>query len=190
MDTGELISYEPATGAELWRGQHGNVDEIVARSRRAWPAWAAQPLSTRMELVRRFANEVRKDAEKLATVIARETGKPLWEARTEVESVVNKVEISIRAYAERTAQRKLDNANALLSGLEELIDAQNDKILKAGGPQLKNPLRETVTPEDRQAYADAESTARQNRVGLWQDSQPVPPWSYRRAAKEQAQTPR
>ncbi|MEY4055399.1 MAG: succinylglutamate-semialdehyde dehydrogenase, partial [Pseudomonadota bacterium] len=49
-------------------------------------------------------------AEKLATMIARETGKPLWEARTEVESVVNKVEISIRAYAERTAQRKLDNA--------------------------------------------------------------------------------
>jgi len=106
----ELISYEPATGAELWRGSHGNVDEIVSRARRAWPAWAAQPLSTRMELVRRFANEVRKDSDKLATMIARETGKPLWEARTEVESVVGKVEISIRAYAERTAQRKLDNA--------------------------------------------------------------------------------
>ncbi|MEY4473434.1 MAG: succinylglutamate-semialdehyde dehydrogenase, partial [Pseudomonadota bacterium] len=85
MGTGELISYEPATGAELWRGKHGNVDETVARARRAWPAWAAQPLSTRMELVRRFANEVRKDAEPLATMIARETGKPMWEARTEVE---------------------------------------------------------------------------------------------------------
>ena len=45
-------------------------------------------------------------------------------------------------------------------------------------------------PEDRQAYADAEAMARQNRVGLWQDSQPVPPWSYRRAAKEQAHTTR
>ena len=110
MSTGQLISYEPASGVELWRGNHGNVDEIVARARRAWPAWAAQPLSTRMELVRRFANEVRKEAEQLATMIARETGKPLWEARTEVESVVGKVEISIRAYAERTAQRKLDNA--------------------------------------------------------------------------------
>jgi len=110
VSTAELISYEPATGAELWRGKHGNVDDIVGRARRAWPAWAAQPLSTRMELVRRFANEVRKDSEKLATMIARETGKPMWEARTEVESVVNKVEISIRAYAERTAQRKLDNA--------------------------------------------------------------------------------
>ena len=110
MSSTDIISYEPATGAELWRGKRGNVDEVVSRARRAWPAWAAQPLSTRMELVRRFANEVRKESEKLATLIARETGKPLWEARTEVESVINKVEISIRAYADRTSQRKLDNA--------------------------------------------------------------------------------
>lgn len=106
----EIVSYEPATGEELWRGKRGDVDDIVARARRAWPAWAAQPLATRMELVRRFANEVRKEADKFAELIARETGKPMWEARSEVETVVGKVEISIRAYAERTAQRKLDNA--------------------------------------------------------------------------------
>ncbi|MGH6787334.1 MAG: succinylglutamate-semialdehyde dehydrogenase [Novosphingobium sp.] len=110
MSAQEIVSYEPATGAELWRGKVGNVDEIVGRARRAWPAWAAQSLTNRIELVRRFANEVRKDADKLATLIAKETGKPLWEARTEVESVINKVEISVRAYADRTAQRKLDNA--------------------------------------------------------------------------------
>ncbi len=110
MGKPELVSFEPATGAELWRGPHGDVDDIVGRARRSWPAWAAQPLATRMELVRRFANEVRQESESLATLIARETGKPLWEARTEVETVVNKVEISIRAYAERTPQRQLDNA--------------------------------------------------------------------------------
>nr|WP_091142211.1 succinylglutamate-semialdehyde dehydrogenase [Novosphingobium sp. CF614] len=110
VNTAEIISCEPATGAEIWRGKACDVDDIVARARRAWPAWAAQPLSTRMELVRRFANEVRKESEKLATTIARETGKPMWEARAEVEQVVNKVEISIRAYAERTSQRKLDSA--------------------------------------------------------------------------------
>jgi len=106
----EIVSYEPATGAEVWRGKVGDVEDVVARARRAWPAWAAQPLATRIELVRRFANEVRKDADKLATMIARETGKPLWEARAEVESVVGKVEISVRAYADRTSQRKLDSA--------------------------------------------------------------------------------
>ena len=110
MSLAEIVSIEPATGAELWRGMAGDVDDVVAQARRAWPAWAALPLTTRMELVRRFANEVRKDSDKLADLIARETGKPLWEARTEVESVVNKVEISIRAYGERTGQRKLDSA--------------------------------------------------------------------------------
>ncbi len=110
MSLAEIVSIEPATGAELWRGMAGDVDDVVAQARRAWPAWAALPLTTRMELVRRFANEVRKDSDKLAELIARETGKPLWEARTEVESVVNKVEISIRAYGERTGQRKLDSA--------------------------------------------------------------------------------
>ena len=111
---GEIVSFEPATGAELWRGKVGDVDECVARARRAWPAWAAQPHSTRIELIRRFANEVRKEADKLATMIARETGKPMWEARGEVESVVARVEISVRAYADRTSQRKHDNG---LSGV-------------------------------------------------------------------------
>jgi succinylglutamic semialdehyde dehydrogenase len=106
----EIISYEPATGAELWRGAAGNVDDTVAKARRAWPQWAAQPLARRIELARRFANEVRKQQDTFSELIARETGKPLWEARTEVDSVIAKVEISIRAYAERTGQRKLDSA--------------------------------------------------------------------------------
>jgi succinylglutamic semialdehyde dehydrogenase len=104
----ELISHEPATGAELWRGKIGNVDAEVAAARDAWPRWAAAPLSDRVTKLRGFANRVRADAEKLADLIARETGKPLWEARTEVETVVNKVDISVRAYGERTAQRHID----------------------------------------------------------------------------------
>ena len=110
MSQAEIISYEPATGKELWRSPVGDVDETVDRARRAWPAWAAQPLATRIELCRRFANEVRKESDRFAELIARETGKPLWEARTEVEAVVAKVDISVTAYAERTGQKKLDSA--------------------------------------------------------------------------------
>jgi succinylglutamic semialdehyde dehydrogenase len=110
VNQAEIVSYEPATGLELWRGRVSDVDEAVSRARRAWPGWAAQPLSNRMELIRRFANELRKDSEKLATTVAREVGKPIWEATVEVEAVINQVEISIRAYAERTAQRRFDTA--------------------------------------------------------------------------------
>ena len=97
MSDSEIISYEPATGAELWRGKLGDVDETVMRARRAWPQWAAQPLAQRIELMRRFVNEVRKEQDPFAELIAKETGKPLWEARNEVEAVIAKVEISIRA---------------------------------------------------------------------------------------------
>ncbi|GFM28299.1 succinylglutamic semialdehyde dehydrogenase [Novosphingobium sp. PY1] len=110
MSKADIISFEPATGAEIWRGKPCEIDEVVTRARQAWPGWAAQPLANRMELVRRFANEVRKEADTLARTIAREVGKPLWEANAEVESVINKVEVSIRSYAERTSQRKLDSA--------------------------------------------------------------------------------
>jgi len=106
----EIISYEPATGEELWRAPIGDVDQAVDRASRAWPAWAALPLAQRIEVCRRFANEVRKEADELAKLISQETGKPLWEARTEVEAVINKVDISVTAYAERTGQKKLDSA--------------------------------------------------------------------------------
>lgn len=113
----ELTSYEPATGAELWRGRTSDVDIEVAKARSAWPNWAAASLSERIERVRSFANRVRADLEQFADIIARETGKPLWEARTEVESVINKVDISIRAYADRTAQRRLDGKAGTRSAL-------------------------------------------------------------------------
>ena len=104
----ELISYEPATGAELWRGRQGNVEAAVSAARGAWALWASSPLGTRLEHVRNFANRARAELETFADLIARETGKPLWEARTEVESVINKVDISIKAYADRTPQRRFD----------------------------------------------------------------------------------
>ncbi|WP_390551140.1 succinylglutamate-semialdehyde dehydrogenase [Qipengyuania sp. MTN3-11] len=106
----EIISTEPATGRELWRGSIGAVDPAIEKSREALRDWARQPLGQRIELMRRFANEVRKQADPFAELIARETGKPLWEARTEVEAVIGKVEISITAYAERTGQKKLNSA--------------------------------------------------------------------------------
>ncbi len=105
-----MISTEPATGNQIWRGKVGNVDETLERAVAAKRAWASESVARRMELMRRFANQVLKHAEPFAELIARETGKPLWEARTEVEAVKNKVEISIKAYAERTGQKKLDSA--------------------------------------------------------------------------------
>ena len=103
-----LISCAPASGEELWRGAHGDVEAAVSAARRAWAEWAARALTDRIAVLRAFSNLVRREGEELAELIARETGKPLWEARTEVDAVAGKVDISVQAYAERTGKKKLD----------------------------------------------------------------------------------
>ena len=105
-----LSSFEPATGDQLWTGEIGDADREVVAARGAWAGWAARPLAFRIEAMRRFANVVRGQKDKLADLIARETGKPLWEAATEVDAVVGKVDISVSAYGERTSQRRLEGA--------------------------------------------------------------------------------
>ena len=105
-----LVSINPATGEEVWSGKTGDAAAEVAIARAGWPAWAAHSHSYRIEAVRRFANVVRAKEAEFADLIARETGKPFWEAKTEVAAVVNKVQISIEAYAERTPQRRMEAA--------------------------------------------------------------------------------
>ncbi|HWK35109.1 succinylglutamate-semialdehyde dehydrogenase [Sphingomonas sp.] len=110
MSGTEIVSTEPATGAVLWRRMAGDVDAEVTRARASWAEWAARPHAYRIETMRRFANVVRARIDAFADLIARETGKPLWEARTEVDTVINKVDISISAYSERTGQRRSEGA--------------------------------------------------------------------------------
>src|SRR5688500_4876175 len=105
-----LVSTEPATGAEIWSGPVGDAAAEVAAARAAWPEWAAHSVTYRMETLRRFANTVRAREGEFAELIARETGKPLWEAGTEVASVIAKVDISINALSERTPTRRLEAA--------------------------------------------------------------------------------
>jgi succinylglutamic semialdehyde dehydrogenase len=107
---GMLVSQDPATGLEIWSGKVGDASAEVAAARAAFPAWAAHSHAYRIEALRRFANVVRRKEAEFAELIARETGKPLWETRTEVAAVVNKVDISVEAYAERTPQRKMEAA--------------------------------------------------------------------------------
>jgi len=40
------------------------------------------------------------------------------------------------------------------------------------------------SPSDRIKYSDAELEARRQKIGLWRDPNPVPPWDYRRTERE------
>lgn len=59
----------------------------------------------------------------------------------------------------------------------------NLEQLKRGAVWYDKNRAQDLTPEEREAYAAAEADARAQRVGLWRDAKPVPPWEYRRGRR-------
>ncbi|MFC0202668.1 succinylglutamate-semialdehyde dehydrogenase [Novosphingobium soli] len=106
-----LRSFDPATGDLVWEGEAAGADAVSAallRARRAFPGWAALPLEARVAVVERYRAALETRKEPMAQMIARETGKPLWEARGEVASMIGKVGLSIAAQAERAGEKRSD----------------------------------------------------------------------------------
>ncbi|MGA4446591.1 succinylglutamate-semialdehyde dehydrogenase [Ectopseudomonas chengduensis] len=114
-----LQSLDPVSQAVLWQGQGATaaqVDAAVAAARGAFSLWAAHSLDGRIAVLERFAACLKSHADEVARAIGEETGKPLWEAATEVNSMVGKVSISIQSYRERTGEKSgpLGDATAVL----------------------------------------------------------------------------
>lgn len=107
-------SCNPVTQMTVWNGHAASpadVDAAVAAARKAFGAWAATPLETRLSIVRAFAALLEERRAVIANVIGMETGKPLWEALTEVTTMIGKIEISIKAYQERTGEKVTPQAD-------------------------------------------------------------------------------
>lgn len=98
-------SLDPSTGAVVWRGHSASPDDVcaaTAAARAAFPEWAGWTFAEREAIARRFAALLDTQKERLAELIGRETGKPLWETRTEVATMIGKIDLSVRAYHART----------------------------------------------------------------------------------------
>lgn len=99
----------PVSAEILWQGNDANaaqVAEACQAARAAFPRWARQPFTARQAIVEKFAALLEAHKAELTEVIARETGKPRWEAETEVTAMINKIAISIKAYHARTGEQK------------------------------------------------------------------------------------
>lgn len=105
-------SIDPATNNIIWSGAAANAAQAlqaVASAKRAFNAWANLKFEQRYEFLQKFAAIVEKNAKSLAETLSQDTGKPLWEAKTEITSIINKVKISQQAYADRCKELLSDN---------------------------------------------------------------------------------
>lgn len=114
-----FAKHDPISAKQLWQGASASSEQVGAAinaARGAFPSWARTPVTERQALVERFAEILKARGEDLALAIASETGKPLWEARTEAGAMVGKIALSISAYHERTGEREksVGSAKAVL----------------------------------------------------------------------------
>jgi len=103
-----MISEDPSTGETIWSGSADGEDQVnaaVNAARKAFPAWSK---SEREEILRHFQSEIVHRHEELSNVISLEVGKPLWESRSEVDSVIAKVDLTIAACRERASDRSFE----------------------------------------------------------------------------------
>lgn len=101
----QFATHDPATGLPAWNcaaATTAEVDLACKAARAVFPVWAMLPLEARGAICERFRDLLKANSEELARLISAEVGKPWWEARTEVTSMANKIDISLQAYRART----------------------------------------------------------------------------------------
>jgi succinylglutamic semialdehyde dehydrogenase len=114
-----FASKNPVTQQIVWQGNAATAEEVdsaVRAARAAFKAWRALGFAGREAIVRRFAELLNEHKAALADLIGLETGKPRWESLTEVQTMIGKVDISVKSYHERTGEKEstMGDAQAVL----------------------------------------------------------------------------
>ncbi|RXS41632.1 succinylglutamate-semialdehyde dehydrogenase [Idiomarina sp. 29L] len=112
-------SVDPARNEVIWSGESASANQVekaVMAAREAFPEWADKSVDERLAICKKFSELLEENKEHLARTMAKETGKPVWETRTEVGAMMGKVAISEKAYHERTGtvENEMPGAKAFI----------------------------------------------------------------------------
>lgn len=106
--TDRFTSLNPATGLPFWEGKQSSPTEVnraVHEAEVAFASWSHLRVDERITYLEAFRDALKAKQASFARLISEETGKPLWESKTEVGAMLGKVAISIEAYEERCRVR-------------------------------------------------------------------------------------
>ncbi len=95
----KLISTNPATGLDIATyniADDKQVEKGVKQAEKTFKDWSRQPFANRAVVLNNIAIELRKEKEKLALLATLEMGKPIMQAREEIE----KCAITLEYYAQ------------------------------------------------------------------------------------------
>ncbi len=111
--------------------RYDHVHLATKAAKRAFLPWARLPQEKRFEYLRRLKEVYLTHQDQMAEVIARETGKPLWEAMTEAKAMVNKIDITLDFSMKLVQDERVENA---LPGIDGFIRHRPRGVMAVLGP--------------------------------------------------------
>lgn len=111
--------------------RYDHVHMATKAAKEAFPAWAKLPLETRISYLRRIKEIYVAQSDEIAEAISRDTGKPLWEAKTEAKSMINKIDITIDFSLKLVEDEKVENA---LPGVDGYVRHRARGVMAVLGP--------------------------------------------------------
>lgn len=109
---GEIELRSPADTSDLighFTFAKEQVDLAVSAAREAQRGWWREGTSARQAAMKRFQERVRARRDEIAHAISREIGKPMWEARGEVDAMIGKVDLSMGEGSTWIANKQLQD---------------------------------------------------------------------------------
>ncbi len=108
-----------------------NVDRAIESASKAFKTWSKLDLNERMTYLNRLAEIFNSKEEDFARIISRETGKPLWESRTEAKALCGKINITTNYSIKLVNEEKIKNA---LPGVDGVIRYKAKGVMAVIGP--------------------------------------------------------
>jgi succinylglutamic semialdehyde dehydrogenase len=111
--------------------QYDHIDTACHYAKMAFPLWAQKSQAERNEYLNRLKELFIAHEAQMAEAIARDTGKPLWEAMTEAKGLSQKIEITLTHSMKLVAEERIANA---LPGVEGVIRYKARGLMAVLGP--------------------------------------------------------
>ena len=130
---GYIVGINPGDRSDVL-GRFGfsesSVEVAVAAARRGFATWRRCSLAERSTALRRFREALSKEQERFASLVCRESGKPLWEARQEVVASIRVVDLLLDEGLPLLAPRVLHETDARSDALPE-DEVAAEEVLRA-----------------------------------------------------------
>lgn len=113
------------------RCQNNRVDSACLAAKSAFLSWASRPQAERNDYILRLKEVFLAHADEWAEIISRETGKPFWEAKNEVSTMVNKIDITLGHSMKLVSEERIVGA---LPGVDGVIRYKPRGVMAVLGP--------------------------------------------------------